>query len=254
MSNYRLLANTERLFNPIELSLSSGCITLYVHHLLKNLKQSRNILGFNVNFFLGVINALIGIATIVLTGSRMPFIALSLVLIFQNISINIRVFLRIIAIVLIVVALFWSNIGLEFEGNISNFTDRFLRLQGLFDGDYDRSSLARLEKLTSVKDKLFVFFFGQKNYEPYPHNIFLEILLRWGTLFGLPLLIIINRTLYKVLVRRRGVFNNGDVLSALFIFSFLFSLTSLSLEMNRFLFLGMGYILFNKSNESFTQS
>jgi len=39
--------------------------------------------------------------------------------------------------------------------------------------------------------------FGKKGYLPYPHNQFMEIIMRWGIIFGAPLLIFNVRNIFK---------------------------------------------------------
>lgn len=88
-------------------------------------------------------------------------------------------------------------------------------------------------------------FFGQEYYKPYPHNQFIEILMRWG-LFGIPLLIFSISSLFKALklFKFSSTENNLTIFFVvfLFLFSYFQSMTSLSLEMNRLLWFGFGFV------------
>ena len=109
----------------------------------------------------------------------------------------------------------------------------------------DRSSMERLKVYNYFKNNYHNFYLGEYNYIPYPHNQFMEIFMRWG-LFGLPLIIFSLLTLWKSIVLLKFEFVKRDsflfLMLLLFIFSYLQSLTSLSLEMNRTLWLGFGFI------------
>ena len=95
--------------------------------------------------------------------------------------------------------------------------------------------------------------FGEKEYSTYPHNQFFEILVRFG-LFGIPLLLmslfIIMRVLSYLFQSRQKYDLEFSFVSILFVFSYLQSMTSLSLQMNRVMWLGFGYfmgIFFNRN-------
>lgn len=91
-------------------------------------------------------------------------------------------------------------------------------------------------------------FIGSHNYSSYPHNQILEILVRFG-LYGIPLLLLslfaFSRMLYFSIFNVRGVFLNREwyLFALLFVFCYLQSMSSLSLEINRGLWLGMGYLV-----------
>ena len=95
--------------------------------------------------------------------------------------------------------------------------------------------------------------FGEKGYSAYPHNQFFEILVRFG-LFGIPLLLMsvftIGRVLSYLLFSRQKYDLEFSFVSILFVFSYLQSMTSLSLQINRVMWLGFGYflgIIFNRN-------
>jgi O-antigen ligase len=88
---------------------------------------------------------------------------------------------------------------------------------------------------------------GQKYYIGYPHNQWLEISVRFG-LLGIPMLItsLASIVIMAVMTLRKRVFYISleySVVVTLFLFGYLQSMTSLNLQMNRVLWLGMGYVL-----------
>jgi hypothetical protein len=87
---------------------------------------------------------------------------------------------------------------------------------------------------------------GQKYYVGYPHNQWLEIGARFG-LLGIPMLItsLASIVIMAVMTLRKRAFISLEysVVVTLFLFGYLQSMTSLNLQMNRVLWLGMGYVL-----------
>ena len=88
---------------------------------------------------------------------------------------------------------------------------------------------------------------GQKYYVGYPHNQWLEIGARFGFL-GIPMLItsLASIVIMMVMALRKDFFCislEHSVVVTLFLFGYLQSMTSLNLQMNRVLWLGMGYVL-----------
>ncbi len=126
---------------------------------------------------------------------------------------------------------------------------RIGRLQSYFSSDTrmtDRSSEIR----ASFYDDFFTgwdhYTWGKYRYSPYPHNQFLEIYSRWGV-FGLPILLFSVLMLFKSL-RIFMMYRSGEVpflmmINSFFIFSYMQSMSSLSLEMNRMMWLGFGFVL-----------
>ncbi len=87
---------------------------------------------------------------------------------------------------------------------------------------------------------------GKYEYNKYPHNQFLEILVRFGVL-GLPLLFFsISTFVYSIFTLfRKNIKKYWDIetyyITGIFISSYLISMSSLSLEMNKGLWLGFGF-------------
>lgn len=105
------------------------------------------------------------------------------------------------------------------------------------------------------------YYIGKENYSGYPHNLFLEIYMRWGV-FGLPLIFFIFRGLFlsfyglfkSQFIPQINQINTNRInliflFSLFFIFSFFQAQTSLNIEMNRSLWISLGFFngYFNKS-------
>mgnify|MGYP007020175177 CR=1 FL=1 len=69
--------------------------------------------------------------------------------------------------------------------------------------------------------------------------------MRWGIIFGAPLLILIVRNFFKclkLLVKNFAIKPLNKLFIFCFLFAFLQSMSSMSLEMNRMLWLGLGVV------------
>ena len=120
----------------------------------------------------------------------------------------------------------------------------------------DPSLIERREAIDSFLNNFDKMFFGQKNYQLYPHNQFLEIFMRWGV-FGLPIFLmsiitmlrctnIILKKIPKKIPKKSLIF----LMCSVFFFTYLQSMTSLSLDNNRFLWLGFGFLIgLSKNNK-----
>lgn len=136
------------------------------------------------------------------------------------------------------------------ENKVDGAIDRFSLLSKVGAGNdvkVDQSAYQRTLFIKEFFDDLSnIIFFGQDNYKPYPHNQFLEIIMRWGIFFGMPLLFISISSFFKsvrILIGGEKIepFINMAVL--LFAFAFLQSLSSMSLDVNRILWFGLGFII-----------
>jgi hypothetical protein len=96
--------------------------------------------------------------------------------------------------------------------------------------------------------------FGERFYSGYPHNQYLEILVRFG-LLGIPLLIlslfVMAKFIHSFLFKKKERDFELTLISAIFLFAYLSSLSSLNLEMNRAMWLGLGYFFgyFTRSDQ-----
>jgi O-antigen ligase len=149
------------------------------------------------------------------------------------------------------------NIAMRYNATINSMlTSYFYRFNNLFNSGYDNvidpSTLARLSFIEDFKREWQDYFlWGQPNYVPYPHNIAIELIQRFGLVYAIPLLVLF----YKVL-KKAGViyFSKENTYATLFSMIFLLSLlqgfSSMSMEMNRGLWLSAGYLLGYRINES----
>ena len=144
------------------------------------------------------------------------------------------------------------------QNKIESFTERFavLFLASSIKNKEDRSVKARLEIQSDFFNNYEKMFFGKYNYSPYPHNQFIEIYMRWGV-FGIPIFIIsllsfINGIrFYKEQKEYKSSLK--FLLFLLFLFCYLQSMTSLSLDNNRLLWLGFGLFLSNYKLKKYSE-
>lgn len=120
------------------------------------------------------------------------------------------------------------------------------------DFDEDQSLEGRKELQEAFFNNYDELYFGQLYYKPYPHNQYIEIYMRWG-FFGIPILLISLISFYKTIkflyVKKYNLTSVNFLILSIFLFSYLQSMSSLSLEMNRFLFFGFGFLLFNSKDK-----
>ena len=191
---------------------------------------------------------------ILITESRGAIIYLSLlcfIVFYKNIFSFIRV-KNFLPLSIIIFSLgFLINTSLV-QNKIENISMRFSTL--LFADSItitqDRSVTARLEVQSDFFNNYDKMIFGKYKYVPYPHNQFIEIYMRWG-IFGIPIFIVsilsfINAMrFYKK--HREHKKSLRFFLFLVFIFCYLQSMSSLSLDNNRLLWLGFGLFLSNKN-------
>lgn len=141
----------------------------------------------------------------------------------------------------------------ELSEKIQSTFDRFFKFYEYlnYNNTVDQSLEARKEVRENFYNNFDKMILGQQYYKPYPHNQFLEIIMRWG-IIGLPILTIsiisflkCIKKIYKKPSKSTLIF----LICTLFIFTYLQSMTSLSLDNNRLLWLGFGFFL-GKSNQS----
>ncbi len=96
---------------------------------------------------------------------------------------------------------------------------------------------------TTIKEWIIL---GERGYIGYPHNQWLEIFVRFGFL-GLPLFFIsiflFVRLGIDTLFQRFRPDVEYSIITVIFVFGYMQSMTSLSLQANRVLWLGFGYVL-----------
>jgi O-antigen ligase len=131
------------------------------------------------------------------------------------------------------------------EQKIDSSFERFSSLFDFYATKSDRSVLEREELYNNFFNNYDKYIFiGKKKYFPYPHNIFIEIIMRWGVFLSIPLLFLIIKNIFKSIsiIKSTSNFPFFSFFVFCFLFSFLQSLTSMSLEMNRMLWLSLGFV------------
>jgi len=192
------------------------------------------------------------------TQSRGALIYITLILILNNIyrlkSIkNIFKFIvYFIGAILVIIVIYFQVIKSipALETKVDGAIDRFSLLSKVAsdaDTKVDQSAYQRTLFIqlffNNLKD---IIFWGQEDYKPYPHNQFLEIIMRWGIFFGMPVLFYSISSFFKSLkILLRGVNVNPfiNMVILLFAFAFFQSLSSMSLDVNRIFWFGLGFII-----------
>lgn len=149
----------------------------------------------------------------------------------------------------IIAVLYTSNYAIAERIDIlfERFTEMF---QSLFGGAQARTDLSLSARQIMWQNAISTFdqwiLFGERGYDWYPHNQWLEILIRFGIL-GIPLLVmslfLFIRLGWDVLTRKIHPDVEFSLIATLFVYSYLQSMTSLSLQVNRALWLGFGYLI-----------
>ncbi|MDB4345883.1 hypothetical protein OAA45_01000 [bacterium] len=111
----------------------------------------------------------------------------------------------------------------------------------------DMSTMGRLHRYNSYLQTIDQWILnGEKGYSGYPHNQWLECLVRFG-LLGVPLLGLsiytFIRTSWFTFLSRQVKCLEWYLFALIFFFSYCQSMTSLSLEINRSLWLSMGFLV-----------
>ena len=154
-----------------------------------------------------------------------------------------------VLVIPIIVVLYTTNYAIS--ERIDILVGRFSRMfESLFGGGQALTDMSLNVRQVVWQSYALTFdqwiVFGEKRYVGYPHNQWLEILVRFG-LLGIPLLImsvvLFVRLGWDVMTRKMHPDVEFSLISALFVFSYLQSMTSLSLHVNRALWLGFGYLL-----------
>jgi len=194
-------------------------------------------------------------AIVITTASRGAIVWAILTIIFLVASGRIKkIKLSKFLILLLFGIIFLGFVFLFFSNNvilIESLDILIKRFSGLFGGynltasGLDISANARVEYWNHY-GSIFSdwILFGERFYSGYPHNQFLEILVRFG-LLGMPLLIfslfVMGQFIFSFLFKKKNKDFELTLISAIFLFGYLSSLTSLNLEMNRAMWLGLGY-------------
>lgn len=250
VNSYRIIANRnigDDSMNPIGVAYNHACLFIIFFWLYF---KSQNTLFKFITFF----SAFYFLLVVFMTLSRGVIIYLTLIFILIllfKIKNTFKFFFKIKWVVFIYL-LYNILIRIDFFNiRISHLFSRFDTLFSFFNKtSIDRSSIERQNIYKYFYNHYIEMFLGMFKYNKYPHNIFLEIFMRWGV-FGFLLLII----LFKLSTTNIKIFffekmtNFNFLVSVLFIYSFLQSTTSLSLEMNKVLWFTLGYFYYYKNSK-----
>lgn len=242
--------------NPVGIAYQFSVLTVVFLYLLKS---QENILHRIVY----LIAVLASFSVIITTESRGAVVALflgMLYLIFASIYkgqffkqlsakkkyLKTLAFVSITILILLIFASFFSNNFIfqdKFDALYKRFENLYLMAIGQSD---DRSTQNRLDLylhfLNRPQDWILI---GEKNLSYYPHNQFLEIFVRFG-LLGIPLFIVSVYGAFKFHIcnfEKKILSEEFVFMSMLFAFSYLQSQSSLGLDINRSLFLSLGFML-----------
>lgn len=194
-------------------------------------------------------------AIVVTTASRGAIIWAILTIIFLVASSRIKkIKLSKFFILLLFGIIFLGFVFLFFSNNvilIESFEILIKRFSGIFGAfnnstsGLDISANSRIEywnHYASIFSDWILF--GERFYSGYPHNQYLEILVRFG-LLGIPLLVlslfVMGQFINSFFFKKKERDFELTLISAIFLFAYLSSLSSLNLEMNRAMWLGLGY-------------
>lgn len=238
-------------FNPISVAFNTGCISAIFLGLAF---VNRQFLKRLIYFVVFAVMLLLMLAS----ASRGPALwmactfLLALLMVRRHRYFDGRQRLYFFAIILIglVVALIAYQASSAVSTRIDMLWTRYSHLlAALTEKTYaiDSSSSGRItiwtENLRNFREWLLM---GLPNYSKYPHNFWLEILVRFGFL-GIPLLLVSLYVMARLMIDiiRGTIPGDGEfaVIAILFLFAYLSNLTSLTLTSNRALFLGLGYFL-----------
>jgi hypothetical protein len=235
--------------NPVGVAYTQACLAMV---LLGAFLDTKSVSGKFI--FAGGI--LIAVTGIIVTGSRgaaifgmLTFLGILYLYLRRN-------FLSVRTVSLIIVIIPLLGLALMILSTLEFVQARLDFLLHRFSGvlpsqDYDNSMVGPYggrfeiwqEYLYDWKDWFIV---GMPDYTPYPHNLFVELFCRFGVLGVITGLIFFGITVSFLWRgwRNRNTVVSGDLLFvALYIFCFLQAQSSLSLEINRMMWIGFGYVI-----------
>lgn len=240
--------DTAILFNPISVAYSLGILFMLMFSILYTHKNYSPATKFILVFCL-----IVTFFAILITQSKGTIIYLLLIVFSYSSRSYLKQFI-LFSFFLCVTFLIFNYSNLEILAVIKEkaelFFERIIDLSFFFDSSKnikDVSTLTRVNYFSNFFNQLdFFIITGQNNYKPYPHNIFLELIMRWG-LFSLPIIYLLLSSLFRV-YNSKNLKNSTfhTILSFIFLFCCLQSFSSLTLEMNRFMWLGFGFFIRNR--------
>lgn len=164
----------------------------------------------------------------------------------KNLSVAIAACILVIPVILMIYNTNYA-VSERMDILIKRFEGMYYSLFGGGQATIDLSTSSRqmywYQYYTTVREWVIL---GERGYIGYPHNQWLEIFVRFGFL-GLPLFFIsiflFLRLGIDTLFQRFRPDVEYSIVTVLFVFGYMQSMTSLSLQANRVLWLGLGYVL-----------
>jgi len=212
------------------------------------------IIDEKINFFkfFYLLNFLISFYICLTTGSRGFVLGLFFIFIFSFFKKNFLISFTKFFVIFFIVYLIFTNFYEESFFLIENLINRFSN----FNFQYDNSVIERqfiIQNYLNQWNKFIIF--GLKNYNgPYPHNFFLDWIIRFG-IFGILIIILITRILFKTISNKNKLLNNyfDYIIFGILIYSIMQSQVSLQIEYLRFFWFSVSYFyikekLLNKFN------
>ena len=242
--------------NPVGIAYQFSVLTVIFLYLIK----SQDNIFYRIVFLIAILSSF---SVILTTESRGAVVALFLAIFYLLIaSIYNRNFFTLLRakkkhvrnIVFIVISLILAIFAASLFSNNFIFQDKFDALYKRFENLYLMAIGKSNDLSTQNRFDLYMHFLnrthewillGDKNLSFYPHNQFLEIFVRFG-LFGIPLFVVSVYGALKFHICNFGnKFRSEEFvfMSILFAFSYLQSQSSLGLDINRSLFLSLGFML-----------
>lgn len=240
----------ENSVNTIGMAYTNGMLFFFFYYLNLRMKKANIIIRGIIIF-----SIIICFFNILATQSRGALIYILLTSLIINskfiFSKNIFKFILAVLSLVLIFYLLYPILVDNFPILESRFLGLFNRLENLFmfsqNKNIDLSAQARQVFIADFYNEFYSFILlGQFNYKPYPHNLFLELIMRWG-LIGVTLSFLILKSFYRAIYNANSTTQSNNrmliLICSLFIFSLLQSLSSLSLEMNRMLWFGFGFFI-----------
>jgi len=242
--------------NVIGIAYTNALIIIILYAIFRNLPKNNKLLSYSV-----VLTIILSIVVIIQTQSRGALIYLVLILFlvsFANLKLS-----KIISFILkrslyifggLILLLAIIKLNPSSQQSLDGLSKRMEDLSGSLQGTTEDRSLDEREVIYQrfYDNYTDYMFLGQKSYKPYPHNIFIEIIQRFGIVFGFPILLMIFYSIVKafVVIFSENSDSTSILFSMIFLFCFMQSLSSMSLEMNRSLWLSMGILIGRKKNSA----
>lgn len=217
--------------------LSYACLSLFAFHYYFLVSDTCR--GYK-DKILNIIAALLYVLIILKMGSRMAaliVVLLFLVFLYKTYLRRGNLLRNVVwlSAVLVVSSLFISksNIGQTF------MSERFFLGNSTISVLEDRSILERLDMYQTLINNKMIWIVSMKDYQPYPHNLFVELIMRLGIL-GVFLVFFVIKQFKNAFLSLLGP--SPGLFAICFVVASLQAMSSLSLEMNRALFLGLAYV------------